>query len=156
METLIDFLWGMGFWNWVFLGLVLGALEAVIPGVHFLWFGLSAVVVGILVAVAQALGLGDVLTWPWQLILFALVSMLSVFWVRTLVRPDGSSELPDLNVRGAQYVGRHAVVEAAIVDGRGRVRIGDTLWAAEGPDMPVGASARITGANNTVLIVEPV
>jgi membrane protein implicated in regulation of membrane protease activity len=155
MESLVEFFYGLGFWNWVFLGLALCALEAVIPGVHFLWFGLSALLVGILVMVAHAIGLSDVLTWPWQLVLFAVVSMASVFGVRRFVRPDARSDLPDLNLRGAQYIGRTAVVADAISGGRGKVRIGDTVWAATGPDMPAGSSARVTGTDDTVLIVEP-
>ena len=71
------------------------------------------------------------------------------------MRPDGRSDLPDLNVRGAQYIGRVAVVADAITGGRGKVRIGDTVWAAAGPDMPAGSSARVTGTENTVLVVEP-
>jgi membrane protein implicated in regulation of membrane protease activity len=64
------------------------------------------------------------------------------------------SALPDLNVRGQQYVGRSLVVEQAIEGGRGRVRVGDTLWAAEGPDVPVGTRVTVTGARGTVLVVE--
>jgi hypothetical protein len=33
------------------------------------------------------------------------------------------------------------------------VRVGDTLWNAEGPDLPKGARAKVTGTNGTVLIV---
>jgi hypothetical protein len=41
---------------------------------------------------------------------------------RRIVEPD----VPDLNVRGAQYIGRIVAVEDAIVNGRGRVRVGET------------------------------
>jgi membrane protein implicated in regulation of membrane protease activity len=65
------------------------------------------------------------------------------------------SDLPDLNVRGQQYVGRAVVVEQAIENGRGKVRVGDTLWSAEGPDVPAGARVTVTGSKGTVLVVEP-
>ena len=61
----------------------------------------------------------------------------------------------DLNQRSAQYFGRVVVVEEAISGGRGRVRVGDTLWQASGADAPKGAQVRITGANGTVFVVEP-
>ena len=66
-----------------------------------------------------------------------------------------TSDRPDLNVRGQQYVGRSVVVEQAIENGRGRVRVGDTLWSAEGPDTPAGTSVTVTGTRGTVLVVKP-
>ena len=88
--------------------------------------------------------------WPWRRASpgrgrsspSASISVLTVFWVRRFVRADAAnSDLPDLNVRGQQYVGRSLVVEQAIQNGRGKVRVGDTLWHAEGPDVP-GRRAR--------------
>lgn len=64
------------------------------------------------------------------------------------------SDQPDLNRRGAQLVGRLAVVDQAIDGGRGKVRIGDTVWPAEGPDMPAGKAVRIVSASDTVLRVD--
>lgn len=64
------------------------------------------------------------------------------------------TDQPDLNQRPAQLLGRVGRVEEAISYGRGRVRIGDTLWMAEGPDVPAGAEVRVTAANGPVLKVE--
>ena len=148
MENVWPLLLGLGAWNWLILAAVLLALEAVIPGVHFLWFGLAAAVIGI---VALAIGIA----WPSQVLLFILLSVLVLLGVRRLVWPDAAlSDLPDLNVRGQQYVGRSVVVEQAIENGRGKVRVGDTLWQAEGPDLPVGAWVKVTGARGTILVVE--
>ena len=98
-----------------------------VPGVHFLWFGLAAVVVGVL---ALAIGVA----WPWQVMAFGVISVLTVFWVRKYARPDVAiSDLPDLNVRGQQYIGRSLVVEQAIQNGRGKVRVGDSTCGGRGP-----------------------
>ena len=51
-------------------------------------------------------------------------------------------------------MGRVVIVAEAIEGGRGRVRVGDTLWPAEGPDAPPGAEVRVTAAKGTVLVVE--
>jgi membrane protein implicated in regulation of membrane protease activity len=64
------------------------------------------------------------------------------------------TDQPDLNQRPAQLVGRVVVVEEAIVHGRGKVRIGDTLWLVEGPDTPTGTEVRVTAAHGAVLQVE--
>jgi membrane protein implicated in regulation of membrane protease activity len=65
------------------------------------------------------------------------------------------SDEPDLNRRGAQSVGQMLTVVDPIVHGRGKVRLGDTLWVAEGPDCPAGTRVRVTGVAGTVLVVEP-
>jgi membrane protein implicated in regulation of membrane protease activity len=149
MQTIWPLLVSLGAWNWLILAVLLLALEIVSPGVHFLWFGLAAAVVGV---IALALGI----SWEWQVLAFVLLSVVVLFSVRRFVRPDVAlSDLPDLNVRGQQYVGRAVVVEQAIENGRGKVRVGDTLWSAEGPDTPAGTRVTVTGTRGTVLVVKP-
>lgn len=146
----LDVLWSLSPWNWFIAAVILFVLEIFVPGVHFLWFGLAAVIVG-----ALALAAGDALVWQWQFIIFALISMATVFWVKRYARPEAAkSDEPDLNVRGAQYIGRIVTVEDAIVSGRGKVRVGDTLWPAQGPDCPKGARVKVIGVSGTVLVVE--
>jgi membrane protein implicated in regulation of membrane protease activity len=148
MQGLFSFFFGFGVWNWLILAVVLFTLETIVPGVHFLWFGLAAVIVGIL---ALATGV----TWQLQVIAFVVISVLTVFWVRRYVRSDAAkSDLPDLNERAQQYIGRSLVVEQAIQNGRGKVRVGDTLWLAEGPDAPAGARVKVTAAKGSLLVVE--
>lgn len=64
------------------------------------------------------------------------------------------SDQPDLNRPAMQLVGRIVLVAEAIEDGRGKVRAGDTLWPAEGPDVPAGTEVRVIAAKATVLVVE--
>ena len=147
---MLQFLWSLGPWNWIILAVLLLVLETLVPGVHFVWFGLAAGIVG-----ALALAVGPEFTWQWQMIAYALVAVATVFLVRRTARADANrSDVPDLNVRAQQYVGRVFRVEEPIVGGRGKVRVGDTLWPAQGPDAPKGASVKVTGTNGTVLVVE--
>lgn len=151
MSILIDLATSLGPWSWVIAGVILMALETVIPGVYFLWFGVSAVAVGLL-----GFAFGDALSHPWQLVLFALISVATVIWIRNVANlQQVESEDKDLNQRSAQYFGRVVVVEDAITGGRGRVRVDDTLWLASGADAPKGARVRITGAHGIVFTVEP-
>lgn len=64
------------------------------------------------------------------------------------------TDQPDLNRRSAQLVGRVVVIEEAIAHGRGKARLGDTLWVVEGPDAPAGVEMRVTAAQGAVLKVE--
>jgi membrane protein implicated in regulation of membrane protease activity len=148
MPNLYSLFAGFGPWNWFILAVVLFILETFVPGVHFLWFGVAALIVG-------GLALGTGIAWQFQIIAFGVLAVLTVFVVRRYVRPDVSkSDLPDLNDRGAQYIGRSLVVEEPIQNGRGKVRVGDTVWQAEGPDTPVGTRVTVTSTRGTVLVVE--
>ncbi|MEO8420907.1 MAG: NfeD family protein [Hyphomicrobium sp.] len=145
---LSEFLWSLGAWNWFIVAVALFALESVVPGVHFVWFGVAAVIVG-------ALGLTVDIAWEWQLITFAIISCITVFFARRYASPEmATSDQPELNLRAEQYVGRVVTVEQAIADGRGKVRVGDTVWNAQGSDAPQGARVKITGTNGTCLLVE--
>ena len=144
----------LGFWSWLILALVLMSLETVVPGVHFLWFGVSALVVGIIIAALQAAGLGDLLSLPWQLVIYATIAVVTVFLARSFAKPEMTkSDEPTLNVRGAQYIGKRFVVEDAIVNGRGKIRVGDTLWMAAGEDAPRGTMVEVTGVDGNALVV---
>ena len=64
------------------------------------------------------------------------------------------SDEPNLNRPAAQLVGRVLVLAEAIEGGRGKVRVGDTLWPVEGPDAPAGTEVKVIAAKGTVLQVE--
>jgi inner membrane protein len=144
--SLFSLFTGLGAWNWLILAVVLFALETVVPGVHFLWFGVAAALVAILAIATD-------MAWQWQLIVFGLIAVATVFIARRYSAAS-HSDLPDLNVRGAQYIGRTVTVEEPIRSGRGKVRVGDTVWQAEGPDSAAGSRVRVTSVNGTVLVVE--
>jgi membrane-bound ClpP family serine protease len=57
--------------------------------------------------------------------------------------------------RGAQYVGRRFGLVTPIVNGRGRIKLGDSSWAVAGPELPAGRIVEVTGVEGTVLQVRP-
>ncbi len=145
---LSEFFWNLGVWNWFVVAVALATLEAFVPGVHFVWFGVAAVIVG-------ALGLIIDIPWEWQLITFAIISCITVFFARRYASPElVLSDEPELNARALQYVGRIVMVEEAIADGRGKVRVGDTVWNAQGADAAPGTRVKVTGTNGNCLVVE--
>ncbi len=148
MQAISNFFADLGYWNWIIAAFGLAMLEMVVPGVHFLWFGVAALVVGMLTAAFD-------FAWQIQLISFGVIAVLTVVAVNKWARGDkAGADAPELNQRGRQYIGRTLTVEKALIDGRGKVRVEDTLWIAQGPDMPVGASVKVTGVNGIVLLVE--
>jgi membrane protein implicated in regulation of membrane protease activity len=53
-------------------------------------------------------------------------------------------------------VGRRVVVVEAIVNGRGKVKVGDGQWLVEGPDVAVGSEVEIVSVQGTTFTVKPV
>ncbi|HYB09851.1 MAG TPA: NfeD family protein [Alphaproteobacteria bacterium] len=138
------------FWHWWVLGALLLALEAMAPGAIFLWPGISAGIVGLLL-----LAFGDI-SIEAQIVVFAILSLVTVVGWRAYLRwrPVGTDD-PRLNRRGEQYVGREFTLAEPIVNGRGRVRIDDTQWRVEGPNSDAGTTVRVTAVNGAILIVKP-
>jgi membrane protein implicated in regulation of membrane protease activity len=143
----------LGEWNWIVLGVVLLVLEILVPGVFLLWIGIAAILTGALSL--QLLWLG---AWGWQVqvLVFLALSLVSAYiGARIMGKSDGSdTDEPLLNRRAEQLVGRTATLEEAIVNGRGRIRLGDTLWRVSGPDLPAGTNVRVKAAENGQLVVE--
>lgn len=139
----------LGPWNWMVLGIMLLVMEVVAPGVFMLWIGIAALIIG-----AVSLAIWDAAFWTWQVqvLAFLVLAVVSAYVGRQIaVSRQGSVDQPLLNRRGAQMVGRTATLAEPIKNGRGRIRLGDTLWRVSGPDLPVGAQVRVTGAADTDL-----
>ena len=146
--SIVNAVLGLGASLWLIIAVILFALETVIPGIHLVWFGVAALATAL---VTFALGLG----WQAQVAAFAILSVASMFLVRRYATATASnSDMPSLNERGGEYAGRIVIVEEPIRGGRGKVRVGDTLWIAEGPEAPAGSRVRIKGSAGSVLHVE--
>lgn len=142
----------LGPWTWWVVGLVLLAAEVVLPGVFLVWIGIAAILTGLLSLLLWETGF-----WIWevQLLVFAVLSVAVTLLGRRLVlRAGNTSDQPLLNQRGESLVGRTAVLEEPIAEGRGRVRLDDTTWVVEGPDMPTGTRVRIIACSGRQLTVE--
>ena len=138
-------------WHWWLLGVALLALEVVAPGAFFMWMGISAGVVGLLLLVAPGMG------WEYQILLFAVFSMASIFlWRRYFTRHPVSSDHPTLNRRSAQYVGRVFTLDEPIVNGHGKVRVDDSTWKITGADCEAGRKIKVVDVDGVVFKVEAV
>ena len=136
---------------WGGLALLLIAAETLAPGVFMLWLGLAAAVVFTLLLVVP--GIPPI----WQAIAFVLLAFVSIMvYVKFFRDKERPSDQPLLNRRGEQLVGQVFILDQAIVDGRGRMKIGDAFWTAEGEDLPQGARVRVVSANNMSLQVRAV
>ena len=137
------------YWHWLVFALILVILEVFSPGVFLLWIGIGAGITGGL------LWLEPELTWQWQLVAFAIFSMVAIILARRfLMSHPIQSDQPLLNRRGEQYVGRTFTLEQPVVNGMGKIRVDDSTWKIEGQDCPEGSRVRVTGVDGVVLRVE--
>jgi hypothetical protein len=136
-------------WWWLLAAAALGILEIFVPGIFLIWMAAAAGITGILVALLP-------LPLPFQLALFGLLALSAVYSGRRYYeRNPVSSADPMLNDRTARLIGQSVVVVTAIENGEGRVKVGDGVWTARGPDAPAGSRMVVTGADGTCLRVEP-
>jgi membrane protein implicated in regulation of membrane protease activity len=135
-------------WVWLIAAAVLAGAEILAPGVFLIFLAGAAALTGIIAALGLPLAV--------QLGLFPLFSLATMWFGKEYYarNPIASSD-PLLNDRMARHIGETVIVVDAIEGGAGRVKLGDSVWAAKGPDAKIGARMRIVGAQGTSLRVEP-
>ena len=146
----------LGPWIWMVLGLVLLALEIFMPGVFLLWIGIAALVVG---AISLMPWQAEFWVWQVQVIVFLALALISAYAGRRIMSSStDETDLPLLNRRREQLVGRIATLAEPISNGRGRIQLDETVWRVKGPDLPSGTRVRVAGIDSAglELLVEPV
>jgi inner membrane protein len=139
----------MEWWMWMLLGLLLLLAELVTPGgFYFIFFGIGAVVVGVL----AGLGAGG-LAWL-QFLLFSILSLVSLWLFRgKLLKLTEAA--PDRNVDS--LIGETAVASDEIpVNGIGKVEMRGSAWSARNVgDKPLkhGERAKVERVEGLMLFV---
>lgn len=142
---------GIGFlgpWSWWILGIILAAIEVVAPGTFFIWFAVAAMIVGTLALVVG-------LSWQVELVLFVVLAIVLALVGRKFYGRAGNDADDFANERLNRQTGRIAVVDTGFAGGTGHINLDNTLWRAEGPDLPAGARVRIVGNRDGRFLVEP-
>ena len=137
------------YWHWLILACALMIVEIFAPGFFLIWIGIAAAVVGGITFLFPNI------PFEWQIILISVLSLVIIIGWRQWRKANPDPE-PDvqLNRRGESYIGSSFKLETAIENGRGRMRIGDTIWRVEGPDLPAGSKVKVVNVKTTTLIVE--
>lgn len=139
-------------YGWWILALLMIAAELLVPGYFLLWIGVAAGVMGLVTLVAPDM------PFVAQATVFGVLAIATCFIYWKFIRPAAEvrDDQPLLNRKGERMVGRRVLVAEPFVNGRGKVRIGDSVWLAEGVDVAVGAAVEVTGVHGTTLTVRPV
>ncbi|MGE4336132.1 MAG: NfeD family protein [Pigmentiphaga sp.] len=112
-------------WVWLIGGVLVAGLEIFAVGSYYLiWIGLAMIVTGIGVGLYPAMPLSVQL-----LVLIAGILGTTFAGVRAHSRSKRLSS-PTINLGLARYRGKEVRAVGPFVNGRGRVRVGDTTYAA--------------------------
>ncbi len=137
------------FWHWLVFGLVLLIVEMILPtGFVLLWTGVAALIVGVLAWLLSPMG------WQIEFALFGVLSVVSVLAYRRFRSPPAPTDQPTLNRRGESYVNRTFTLAEPIVNGVGKLRVDDSQWRINGPDVAAGTQVRVVAVDGTILKVE--
>jgi len=141
-------------WSWGILGLILLALEMVTGTFYVLWFGISALVLAVLIFLFPGTPL------PLQCLLFAGLALAVLFlWRRYYKKND-----PDFTIGQAQgeEIGRIGIVIQEVTPhAYGRIQftqglMGSREWMAVADGtIPVGAVAIVTAVEGNTLRIKP-
>jgi membrane protein implicated in regulation of membrane protease activity len=129
---------------WLIAALALAIAEIVAPGIFLIFLALGALVTGVLAIVVADL--------RWQLVAFVVASAVAVlcgrsFYKRLLRGRDAAQGI------GRGPIGEQGTVVDAIVGGRGKIKLRDSVWLAAGPDLPVGTKITVLRREGTLLHV---
>lgn len=136
--------------NWMLLGIALMVLEVMTPGLVSVFFGLAALVVGILVWLWPAFPVSV------QYVVFALLSVIFLFLLRRMFRRAFTGRRSGVaDGLGDEYVGQRALVVTLIrPDEHGKVEFHGSHWHAEADEaIEPGTPVLIVARDNLTLKV---
>lgn len=136
-------------WAWAVIAALLCLGELHMPGSYLIWIALGAALTAAIDAVLRP-------ALEAQTAAFLGISVLSCaggyFAYGHLNLPKRRGRPP--NRRDLTMIGMRGVVSTSFVNGRGKVRLGDSVWLAEGTDLPEGTPIVVRSVRGTSVIVE--
>ena len=133
---------------WIIAGLVLAALEIVVPGFVIIWFGVAGVITGVLAIFVR----NPYIQFGVFLVLSGIMVVFSQRIARKITRPEPEQ------VGANRMAGVTGIVVQDIAPPEfGRVKVGGDEWrAAAGCAIPAGGTVKVIEVKGTHLVVEPI
>ncbi|MDF4652700.1 NfeD family protein, partial [Vibrio parahaemolyticus] len=107
---------GISFWHWLAFGFALLAVELLGTAGYFLWLGMSALIVGVIMTVLP-------MSWQLQWLCFASFSLITtwLWWRRQWSKDKQEDQERDLNQKYKQLIGRTLILEEDFSVGLNRI-----------------------------------
>ena len=148
IDYLAQHLWQM----WAVVAVVCLILELTAGDFFIICFSIGAVFAAITAAVGGGIYL--------QLLMFAIFTLISLFWVRPFAQRYLHRGEDNRVSNADALMGRQGrVVEVVKADGFGRVQIDGDIWKAvtnETADIPADSNVRVIGRESTIITVETI
>lgn len=93
------------------------------------------------------------MTW---FVIFAVSVFALWFWREYRIQQRHLEGASSPHRAGERFIGQVVTVPHGILNGTGRITLGQQQWSLKGPELPAGGRARITGVDGRVLIVDRV
>lgn len=137
--------------EWLIVGLALVLLELFVPGTYLIWFGFAALLVAVLTSFFAWSLVTQVVIFTFLSFLFALIGWR--VYGRIITKVPSNSEYRHLNDFASQYIGKKYMLEDDVLDGRSKVRVGDTVWiAATTEPLKKGQTVEVVGVKKGVIL----
>jgi len=149
MDFIIAGLENLNVWWWLGIAATLLIAELLTGTTYILWPAAAAFVTSLISSFTG---------WPVEIAVFAVLGVGFLVAGDRLLKPrlkSGSDS--GLNSRATYLVGERVTIVGGFTEGRGRVRHGDTEWAArteDGSDMAEGSMAVVAALDGTRLIIK--
>lgn len=140
----------ISYWHWIAFGLALLAMELLGTAGYFLWLGVSALIVGVILSLLP-------IGWQVQWSSFAAFSLLTtwLWWRRQWYNDKKHDQQRNLNQKHKQLIGTTIVLEEDFQAGINRLRIGDSTWSAYTEHaISAGTKVEIIDIDGITLLIE--
>ncbi len=137
-------------WHWASLGIILLILEILGTAGFLIGSAIAAFLMSAIISFAPGLD------WKWQLAIFSTTAAIfSIIYLKRFAKFNEKSDQPNLNNRAAQHIGKRYILSESIVNGQGRIQVGDTFWKIScDNDLQASTNIEVTGIDGMTLIVK--
>lgn len=144
--------WLFNWTGWLILGFILLTLELIIPGVFIMWWGFSAIILAILIALLPDLSQAI------QMSIFAILALVfSLIWWKYQHHKDKQDDKATvLNSREHSMIGTQGLIVETLENGIARGKFGDTTWRVMGIGLNVGDKVQVQKVDGITLSVSKV
>ena len=144
----------IAYWHWIVIGLLLSCLEIFVPSFVMLWFGIAAILVGLIILVIP-------MSFTFQLLIWIAISVgLLVFWHKKISPRMKNETLAGLSREA--IIGKDGIVlDYSSEQGRGKMRfsapvLGNDEWEILSEEtIQAGDRVKVTDLSGNTLIVKP-
>ena len=139
-------------WHWASLAIILLVLEM---------FGTAGFLIGSSIAaflMAAIVAISPDIDWKWQLAIFSTSAVIfSLIYLKRFANFNENTDQPNLNNRAAQHIGKRYTLSEAMINGEGRIQVGDTFWKIScDSDLQASTQIEVTDVDSMTLIVKSV